>query len=490
MKLSPALLLVSALTLVGCNPGDTHCTEGGSADPSCDVDRSEAPPLKPNTPSPRSTAHRDAFPSPRGTPKPPLVDTASEDNDDSSPEVLPEVSLQCDLTFDGGLPPGKEGEFLRPNIAFEGQRSACAAAQHAAAGARASVLEATLVNWGGEGPVLLSIRNLHGGVLAETTLDGGGGSLTVALSTSGEFFVRLEPLDPSAPDNSYALAMNCVEGCDLEYTRHPIVLLHGIGGTDAFGDGEYFEEVEETLEPLGYAVHVPTVSAFSTPPKRAKEWEAALEDLRAQGLGRRFNLIAHSQAGLDARYLIATLGRHALISSLVTISTPHYGTELADILVGLIENDPSTALWVNLATAGFSMLFGIQGEDTSLTGALESLTTPAAAAFNAQNPDHPDVYYASWSAMTCGMLEFSCQSSCEGSVVHPALEATYVLMRINGLENDGMVPRTSGIWADHRGKLCADHGDQVGLFPHEDGEGFDHLNFHLEEFRRLADLQH
>lgn len=44
----------------------------------------------------------------------------------------------------------------------------------------------------------------------------------------------------------------------------------------------------------------------------------------------RLNLIAHSLGGLDARYYITHLEGHKRVSSLITLSSPHRGSALAD----------------------------------------------------------------------------------------------------------------------------------------------------------------
>lgn len=389
----------------------------------------------------------------------------------------------------GGLPATDEGPYIGQGLSVEGQRERCTSVRHATAGARGSVLEVTLVAWEGHGPARLSVLDLPGHTLVGPTIVAAGDSVEVPLTRTGEVLVHLEPVDPDEEDNPYSINVECAAGCDGEYTRFPVVLLHGLGGAESFGDLNYYFRVMEVLEPMGFALHTPGVSPFSTPEERALQWEAHLEDLVAEGAGRRFNLIAHSQAGLDARYLVSVLDRSDLVASVVTIATPHHGTPLGDLLYGLVEDEVVDGYWVDLGASSFAELFGLAGDDQSLVNAMGSMTLETVAEFNAQVPDHEDVYYASWSGLSCGALDFACQSACGGEKVDPVLAATHFILWLQGIPNDGMVPVESAIWGDHQGQICADHADQVGLFGDTANEAFDHLDFYLQEFRRLGGLQ-
>ena len=405
------------------------------------------------------------------------------------PEFVPLRAAACSLQPGGGLPLAPEAEFLSQGERITGHRPPCRAMRHATAGARNSMLEITLKSWHGLQSAQLSAHNLAGQTLVSQTMVEVGESISVLLENSGELFIELEPVDPQESANAYALEVHCVAGCGAEFTRFPVVLMHGLGGTDNFGEEAYFYRVVEELEPLGFAFHVPRVTPFSSIHERARQWTAQLDDLIAQGAARRFNLIAHSQGGLDARAMISRLNRSDLVASLVTIGTPHRGTPLADIFYDRLGEDPSKGRWVDRGTAAFARLFGLQDANNSLVDALSSLTVEALAEFNERTPNHADVYYASWAGLTCGLLDFSCQRGCRGETVHLLLEPTHILLRLQGLQSDGMVPVESAVWGDFRGQICADHIDEVALFGDSPTRAFDHLAFYLAELRRLASLE-
>ena len=108
------------------------------------------------------------------------------------------------------------------------------------------------------------------------------------------------------------------------------------------------------------------------------------------------------------------------------------------------------------------------------------------AQFDADTPDPPGVYYASWAGHSCGILEPVCIAREHGEVVTPLLGATYTLLELTDGANDGMVPVSSAKWGDFRGELPADHLDEVGQIAQTNNPSFDHLAFYLSEARRLA----
>lgn len=381
-----------------------------------------------------------------------------------------------------GLEAGTEGAFLARDAVITGWRPECEGVAHATAGARASTLEVRLVDWDA-GPARVVVTDLLGDPLADDILDEGG-SVEVTLPRSGEVLVALAPKDPDEPANAYALSVSCVAGCDAEYTRYPVVLLHGAAPDDYYGLVDYFHGVHGDLEGLGFHVETPAVDPFASTEARAAQWTKHLDDLVADGVGRRFNLVAHSQGGLDARFLVSRLGQADRVASVVTIATPHRGSAVADVAAGLIDLSPVADDLVDAAADGLAALLGLPPQDA--LGAVATLNTAAMAEFNAQTPDAPCVYYASWAGHSCGILEPSCIAEQGGEVVTPFLGATYTLLWLTDGPNDGMVPVASAVWGDFRGEIPADHLDEVGQIVGLTSPAFDHEAFYRDEARRLA----
>ena len=259
-----------------------------------------------------------------------------------------------------------------------------------------------------------------------------------------------------------------------------------MAGTDAYLDVlNYFWQVEEHLSQAGYLVVSPPVDAFGSVTTRAAQWQQHLQDLQDQGQGRRFNLIAHSQGGLDARYLISGLG-DARPASLTMISSPNQGSAVADLVCGIIDPNSLAAGLVDDVLGSVTQLFGLGPAEISAQ--LGDLTTQAMAEFNATMPDSPDVYYASWAGHSCGILQPSCIAAHNGEVVMALLGPTYTLLDLLEGANDGMVSVTSATWGEFMGEIDADHMNEVGHPVGISDPVFDHLSFYLGEARRLAGM--
>lgn len=122
--------------------------------------------------------------------------------------------------------------------------------------------------------------------------------------------------------------------------RDPIVLVHGILGFDRFSLAgtliEYFRGMPEALRAAGNIVpEPPALNPAGSVVERATCLQTFL-NTNADVDGRQVHLIAHSMGGLDCRYMISRLGMADRVLSLTTLGTPHRGTPLADLDVGVL----------------------------------------------------------------------------------------------------------------------------------------------------------
>jgi triacylglycerol esterase/lipase EstA (alpha/beta hydrolase family) len=422
------------------------------------------------------------------------VDEAADDDDDfwavDDDDAVDEPGVdsavfQCATTPEGRPAFAREGDYLARDHEVSGTRPWCQGVRHAVAGAAGSTLRVQLTAWVSPSPAIVEVRDLLDGTVA--TLEGAaaGDTLSFPLDRSGEYLVLLEPMDATADANDYTLGVTCEDGCDLLYTRHPIVLMHGMGGTDSFFDLlDYFWGVPGELTGLGYDVHYFAVEPYDPIASRAAEWVILLDDLVAEGQGRRFNLIGHSQGGLDARYLIWEHGYADRVASLTTISSPHHGTPMADVVTGAVDISPLDGEILDAALTALSLLMGMGEQEAA--EAMADISTEGMAEFNDLYPDHPDVPYYSWAGHSCGILEPLCILDYNGEVVNVLLGPTYTLIWAFGYANDGMVPVESAQWGQFLGELPADHMDEVGQIADVINLSFDHLEFYRSEAARLA----
>ena len=130
--------------------------------------------------------------------------------------------------------------------------------------------------------------------------------------------------------------------------------------------------------------------------ERGQEIMRQIDGLVQDGLARRFNLIGHSQGGVDARYVAAHLGGD-VIASVTTISSPHRGTPVADYAADLVDMTGVDSALIREALFTLTNAIGVSTLD--YVGQLSTLTTSGMAAFNRATPDHPGVYYASYAGV-------------------------------------------------------------------------------------------
>jgi triacylglycerol lipase len=213
--------------------------------------------------------------------------------------------------------------------------------------------------------------------------------------------------------------------------RLPIVLVHGLFGFDRLAGFEYFRGIARHLESLGCVVKVVRLPPTRSIPERAAALVAAL----AGGDGR-VDVIAHSLGGLDARYAIAKLGLAPTVRTLVTIGTPHHGSEIADLVVA----------GAFARARAFVRALGITLE------ALDWLSTPALARFNADIPDAPGVRYA---CVVGGV------KSPRTPIALPLVAPHRYLRKVAGA-NDGLVSIASQKWGETLAEIEADHFSQIG----------------------------
>ena len=115
-----------------------------------------------------------------------------------------------------------------------------------------------------------------------------------------------------------------------------IVLAHGVLGFGEVIPGnlqrvKYFNEVKEHLEERfpGTEVFEPDVDFKGSIETRGQQLADAI-----RGIGEPVHIIAHSMGGLDARWAMAKRPDETKnVLSLVTVGTPHRGSEVADAIV-------------------------------------------------------------------------------------------------------------------------------------------------------------
>lgn len=246
----------------------------------------------------------------------------------------------------------------------------------------------------------------------------------------------------------------------------PIVLAHGIARFDVLRQRvhddldlpeneledhlQYFKNIRSFLKANGFpAVSNSNVEFAGSVKVRAEELKSHIEGILAQENAEKVHIIAHSMGGLDARLMIVDLGMADRVASLTTIGTPHFGTVLADRVIGF----------------GGSLLLDILEKAVKLNlDGFEDLTSAACDAFNRRARDFEaknGVFYQVYSGFE------------EGNDMFLPLFASWFLIRALEGRNDGLVSVRSQEWES---ELIASDGTRKTIMRGEFPFRADHLN--------------
>jgi triacylglycerol lipase len=236
-----------------------------------------------------------------------------------------------------------------------------------------------------------------------------------------------------------------------------IVLVHGIlGFREKFGI-EYFRGVAENFTEKGHRVIAPILDPTRGIEYRGGQLRDQINAAFANGSidhTQKTHIIAHSMGGLDSRWMLSPVNPNRIqapIRSLTTISTPHQGSPIADLIDAPENLSPFHHLPFGLHPNLFQQALDALG--ISLDG-LRNLTTPFCKQFSAAYTDNPAVSY--FSVAGAGRPGFP--ETCA-----PFLFFHTYISALTREANDGLVTVTSARWGQFDANTWpADHADEVG----------------------------
>lgn len=252
-------------------------------------------------------------------------------------------------------------------------------------------------------------------------------------------------------------------------TKYPILLIHGTAFRDWRGTGLYWGRIPRALEDHGARLFYGGQDGWATVEENGAALARRAEEILTRTGAEKIHLIAHSKGGLEARYLISSLGFAPRTASLTTICTPHRGSKAA-------------AEWLRreraFRTAGRAMegFWRARGDrDPDFSAAVSALTPQAMERFNRENPDSPLVYYQSWGARL------------EDPGWDPMDRLQLWLTKADA-PTDGLVSPDSAVWGHWRGTLeGVSHQDGVGGRRRK-RPGFDAGAFYIRLVQELAEM--
>ena len=219
-------------------------------------------------------------------------------------------------------------------------------------------------------------------------------------------------------------------------TKYPIVLVHGAGFRDTNAGINYWGRIPEYLEVRGAKICYGKTDGWGTVEENAVLLKARVEVVLAETGSEKVNIIAHSKGGLEARYMISSLGMEDKVASLTTISTPHGGSKVMDDILGVPD------FLLRAAALPTNLVRRIADDkNPDFYSGIQSLGRNYTKGFNAENPDRDGVYYQSFA----------------GELWAPASDLllswpAYWIKSVDG-PNDGMVTVESAKWTNFRGVL-------------------------------------
>ena len=301
----------------------------------------------------------------------------------------------------------------------------------------------------------------------------------------------------------------------------PVVLVSGID------DSPLFDWNQDLVEVLGedLDVHHVVLPAWDVTSVRARALAEALEGLPPGPL----HLVCWAVGGLDCRMLASPGGLYAddplayaaireRVLTVTTLSTPHRGTNVADVLLDLPPGE-----WREIVASGVlgsAASLGASERDERLEAVLRGLTLDGLRAFDLRVVDAPGVLYRSWAGVSYPFdqtvypsdddVALACRTP-DGAVAYrhrprthdamsEALWATAAFAEVapgpTGAlgtgPSDGMIAVESARWGTFQGCVPADHYDLVGGTQHfgvDPITGFDAHGFVLHVASGLAEVE-
>ncbi|MFW5877189.1 MAG: esterase/lipase family protein [Myxococcota bacterium] len=289
---------------------------------------------------------------------------------------------------------------------------------------------------------------------------------------------------------------------------YPIVLAHGFFGTDQYADViDYWWGVKQHLEANGESeVFVTEVDPFNNSTVRGEQLIEEIEAILEETGHAKVNIVGHSQGGLDAR--VVSHLRPDLVASVVTLSTPHGGSPVADMALGLLDNPFGEAFVTALADLLGPAVYDRYDENSDVFQSLHQFSEPGIAEFNDTYSDSPEVDYFSIAGRSdlTGSGVQACATegdapelvtrwSDDRDPIDPALALFEDALDGNPLgtfpnvhPNDGLVRADDARWGTFLGCVPADHLDEIGQLLGDDPgcnlftgcNEFDHLELYAD----------
>jgi len=251
--------------------------------------------------------------------------------------------------------------------------------------------------------------------------------------------------------------------------KYPVVFVHGIIAHDRTKHFNFWGRIPDKLKEKGIMVYYGKTDSWGSCESNANILKYNIEKILSENKTDKVNIISHSKGGIDSRYLIWKYNIGDKIASLTTISTPHHGSELADLIY---KQDIIHSKAMKKALNIFGKLYGDINPD--VLNVNYQLTTDRMKEFNDNIIMDKRVY--------CQSLYTAMNNSYDDLMFfysHQYLKKTVG-------ENDGMVCEYSANWGDNVMKIEGgiSHAEILD-YKKKDISGVDILNVYLKIIENL-----
>lgn len=282
---------------------------------------------------------------------------------------------------------------------------------------------------------------------------------------------------------------------------YPVVFMHGMAGFGQLGLGPigitYFDGVIEDLTKTGESVFVTVVPPFDTSAARAQALSKQIDDILKRTGKAKVNLVGHSQGGMDARVITSPqgLGYGDRVASVTTVATPHRGSKVADVVLGLLQYLPADV--IDSVTGDFLKLvektaYELQSDAHLRQQVVELSEKYMTTVFNPKYKDASGVLYMSYGGRT--NLRTGIGVCDDGKYDNDPLDVDTTQLMLAPLAifleegklkvNDGLVTVESSKWGVFQQCVPADHLKEVGQLGPA-AQSFDHLKLFRDIVARI-----
>ena len=214
--------------------------------------------------------------------------------------------------------------------------------------------------------------------------------------------------------------------------KYPVVLVHGIFAHDRRALVNFWGRIPEIFKNHGIEVFLGNTDAWGGYDTNAEILKDTIDKILLETNSDKVNIIAHSKGGIDSRYLIWKYDYGDKVASLTTISTPHHGSEIADLIFSQkIVHTRTTKKALDI----FGTLYGDTNPD--MYNLNYQLTTEKMTEFNELVTMDQRVYYQSFFS--------TMRNPCDDFMFFSSF---HYLKKVCG-SNDGVVTEASARWSDN-----------------------------------------